>query len=203
MHFNNVEGNIGNGKGVSGCGVGAAENGDAFTMKRIMGRTPGLIKSKFLSVLDSSNGLLNGLSSKVDRPKPRKLTPLWVNWTATTGAITLNMIIYFLFAVGGTQFEFVHNYGNSSGRGDLSAAKSSHWQNNELLQDRYGHGGRRYSHRNWVAEVERASCTRGNQIRTLSASKYSDQWALICPHQAPALNVNIYDDFQKSQMASP
>lgn len=40
-------------------------NGDTFKVKTIMGRTPGLIKSKFLSVLDSSNGILNGISSKV------------------------------------------------------------------------------------------------------------------------------------------
>lgn len=66
MHFNSVDNNNGNGKGVPSCGgVGASGNSDSFTVKRIMGRTPGLIKSKFLSVLDTSNGLLNGLSSKV------------------------------------------------------------------------------------------------------------------------------------------
>ena len=43
----------------------SSSNTDAFTVKRIMGRTPGLIKSKFLSVLDSSNGILHGISSKV------------------------------------------------------------------------------------------------------------------------------------------
>lgn len=35
-------------------------------IKSIMGRTPSFIKSKFLSVLGSSNDLLNGLSSKVN-----------------------------------------------------------------------------------------------------------------------------------------
>lgn len=49
----------------SGSGGGGENTGDAFTVKRIMGRTPGLIKSKFLSVLDSSNGILNGISNKV------------------------------------------------------------------------------------------------------------------------------------------
>lgn len=55
------------GPSTSSAGGGGGGNGgnDAFTVKRMMGRTPGLIKSKFLSVLDSSNGILNGISSKV------------------------------------------------------------------------------------------------------------------------------------------
>lgn len=64
MNFSNPEHN--NGGGFAG-GGGASSSGDSFTVKRIMGRTPGLIKSKFLSVLDSSNGILNGISSKVRR----------------------------------------------------------------------------------------------------------------------------------------
>lgn len=53
--------------GVGGSGGG----GDAFTVKRIMA-TPALIKSKFLSVLDSGNGIFNGLSSKVNTSRSGK-----------------------------------------------------------------------------------------------------------------------------------
>lgn len=52
-------------EGGNGAGGPSTSSADAFTVKRMMGRTPGLIKSKFLSVLDSSNGILNGISSKV------------------------------------------------------------------------------------------------------------------------------------------
>lgn len=34
-------------------------------LKSFMGKTPALLKSKFLSVLDSSNDILNGLSNRV------------------------------------------------------------------------------------------------------------------------------------------
>lgn len=40
-------------------------SGDVLKMKQLMGRTPGIIKSKFLSVIGSSNEILNGISSKV------------------------------------------------------------------------------------------------------------------------------------------
>lgn len=42
-------------------------SGDVLKMKQLMGRTPGIIKSKFLSVIGSSNEILNGISSKVSR----------------------------------------------------------------------------------------------------------------------------------------
>lgn len=34
-------------------------------IKSFMGKTPALLKSKFLSVLDSSNEILNGISNRV------------------------------------------------------------------------------------------------------------------------------------------
>ncbi|XP_055712028.1 uncharacterized protein KIAA0513 isoform X2 [Phlebotomus papatasi] len=37
-------------------------SGDVLKMKQLMGRTPGIIKSKFLSVIGSSNEILNGIS---------------------------------------------------------------------------------------------------------------------------------------------
>lgn len=40
-----------------------AENGGKI--KHFMGRTPSFIKSKFLSVLGSSNDLINGISNRV------------------------------------------------------------------------------------------------------------------------------------------
>ncbi|GAB0093312.1 uncharacterized protein DMENIID0001_083950 [Sergentomyia squamirostris] len=40
--------------------------GDVAKMKQFMGRTPGIIKSKFLSVIGSSNEILNGISSKLE-----------------------------------------------------------------------------------------------------------------------------------------
>ena len=50
-----VDPNLNNGSG--------QENG--AKIKRLMGRTPSFIKSKFLSVLGSSNDLLNGISNRV------------------------------------------------------------------------------------------------------------------------------------------
>ncbi|XP_059618349.1 uncharacterized protein KIAA0513 [Phlebotomus argentipes] len=41
-------------------------SGDVLKMKQFMGRTPGIIKSKFLSVIGSSNEILNGISSKLE-----------------------------------------------------------------------------------------------------------------------------------------
>lgn len=37
----------------------------AMTIKRFMGRTPGVIKSKFLSVLGNSTDIISGISNKV------------------------------------------------------------------------------------------------------------------------------------------
>lgn len=37
----------------------------AMTIKRFMGRTPGVLKSKFLSVLGNSTDIISGLSNKV------------------------------------------------------------------------------------------------------------------------------------------
>lgn len=42
-----------------------ADGPTATTIKRFMGRTPSVIKSKFLSVLGNSTDLINGISNKV------------------------------------------------------------------------------------------------------------------------------------------
>lgn len=41
----------------------------AMTIKRFMGRTPGVIKSKFLSVLGNSTDIISGISNKVSKYK--------------------------------------------------------------------------------------------------------------------------------------
>lgn len=65
MNFSSPEHNNEGFAGGGRAGGASSSGGESFTVKRMMGRTPGLIKSKFLSVLDSSNGILNGISSKV------------------------------------------------------------------------------------------------------------------------------------------
>lgn len=39
--------------------------GENSKIKKLMGRTPGILKTKFLTVLGNSNELLNGISNKV------------------------------------------------------------------------------------------------------------------------------------------
>lgn len=42
-------------------------------VKSLMDRTPSFLKSKFLSVLDTSNDLINGITTKVINSIPRTL----------------------------------------------------------------------------------------------------------------------------------
>lgn len=44
-------------------------DGDVLKIKNLMNRTPSMIKSKFLSVLGSSNDIITGLSNKVNYPR--------------------------------------------------------------------------------------------------------------------------------------
>lgn len=48
----------------------------AMTIKRFMGRTPGVIKSKFLSVLGNSTDIISGISNKVSKYKAYLMTKI-------------------------------------------------------------------------------------------------------------------------------
>lgn len=95
-------------------GPSGSSGGDAFTVKRIMGRTPGLIKSKFLSVLDSSNGILNGISSKVNNTRRVSYNALQsMRDSLNRGWLlhSLSVCPIRIYLVGGVQFEFVDDGG--------------------------------------------------------------------------------------------